>query len=104
MSSGFIEKTDLHYIAMDKLGPSIMDLLFEIPDRVLSLKTTIQIGVQMLERLEALHSAGYLHLDLKPHNIVLMSKNLSSDKSSTLCLIDFGISQTYLKKNGSHKY
>jgi serine/threonine protein kinase len=50
-----------------------------------------------------LHNAGYIHLDLKPRNIVLMTDVLNSENSSTLSLIDFGISQTYRMQNGQHK-
>jgi serine/threonine protein kinase len=98
MSSGFIENTDLHYIAVEKLGPSLRDLLLKRPGEVFTLKTTIQIGIQVLERLESLHSAGYVHKNLKPKNIMLMSDYLWSDKSSTLCLNSFGRTQTYLNE------
>ncbi len=96
VSSGFIENIDLHYIALEKLGPSIMNILIKRPGgRVFTLKTAIQNGFQVIERLKLLHSAGYVLKDLKPKKIVLMSDDLWSKKSSTLCLTSFGMSQTY---------
>ena len=51
---------------MGRLGPNLMDVITEPGRRVLSLKLVISIGIQLIERLETLHKAGYLHLDLKP--------------------------------------
>ena len=48
----------------------------------------------MIDRLKFLHSIGYLHLDLKPDNILLGS-DVSNKLSSTLYLVDFGITKTY---------
>ncbi len=36
-----------------------------------SLKTVIQIGVQLVDRLQQLHDKGFLHSDLKPENIMI---------------------------------
>ena len=43
-----------------------------------------------------------MHLDLKPDNILLGSRDLYEEESSTLILIDFGISKTYVNEVGSH--
>jgi len=88
---------------MEKLGPSLKDVLDRRASRILSLKTTMQIGIQIIERLELLHNAGCIHLDLKPRNIVLMTDDMTSENRSTLCLIDFGISQIYRYANSRHK-
>ena len=46
----------------------------------------------MIQRLETLHELGFLHMDLKPDNIVLGSQDMfSKEKSSTVYLIDFGM-------------
>ena len=39
--------------------------------RQISEKTTVQVGLQVLEKLEALHEVGYLYNDLKPDNILV---------------------------------
>ena len=55
----------------------------------------------MIDRLKILHSIGYLHLDLKPDNILLGS-DVSNKLSSTLYLVDFGITKTYLDSSLDH--
>lgn len=55
----------------------------------------------MIDRLKILHSIGYLHLDLKPDNILLGS-DVTNKLSSTLYLIDFGIAKTYLDSSLDH--
>lgn len=51
-----------------------------------------------MNRLEDLHKIGFLHLDIKPDNILLGN----SDHNGTLFLIDFGISKRYLDNEGQH--
>jgi len=65
-------------------------------------KSVVQIGLQLIDRLKCLHEIGFLHMDLKPDNICIGSKNFSSTESSQIFLIDFGISKTYLDSDGKH--
>jgi casein kinase 1, alpha len=53
----------------------------------------------MIDRIQALHGIGYLHMDIKPDNIVLGSENMKKLESSQVHLIDFGISKSYLDEN-----
>ena len=63
-----------------------------------SVKCAAQIGIELTKSIEALHDLGYLHLDIKPDNILV--ENLNSGK---LCLIDFGISEKYVDDQGNHR-
>lgn len=63
-----------------------------------SLKTTLMVGLQMLERIEFLHQNGYLHGDIKPSNF-LMGK--SAKVKHKVYMIDFELSKPYIIK-GQH--
>ena len=53
----------------------------------------------MIDRLEVLHSIGYMHRDIKPENFLM---GLKSD-NSTLYMIDFGLAKSYMnRKTGKH--
>lgn len=77
-------KTDdnLQYIVMNKYGPSLKMMLRRTKSKRFSIKTAIQIGMQLIDRLQALHMIGYLHMDLKPDNILLGSANRTRIDSS----------------------
>ena len=55
------------------------------------------IGIQVLNRIEALHNSGYLHRDIKPDNFLIGT----SDKKSRIYMIDLGLSKRYMK-DGKH--
>jgi casein kinase 1 len=87
-----------NYLMMELLGRSL-DKLFTDMKRHFSIKTVSMIGYQMIQRIEYVHSKGYIHRDIKPGNF-LIGKNL---KSKTLYIIDFGLSKKYIDKiTGKH--
>lgn len=86
------------FFLMSLLGSSLEKGLQECGG-VFSLKTVLMIGYQALERLESLHSIGFIHRDVKPENFMIGS-NGSSKK--IIHLIDFGLSCSYLKDNKKH--
>jgi len=75
----------------------VIDLLGCSLDRQLSargrfsLKTVLMLADQMLMRLEQLHSAGFVHRDIKPGNFVMGR----GQRSHIVHLIDFGLSCRY---------
>ena len=99
IASGFTPSGH-EFIAMESLGINLKMMQKQISK--FSLRTVIQIGIQLTQRLQTLHEIGYLHLDLKPDNICLGSTNLGAEESSILCLIDFGISKPYLNEYNLH--
>ena len=61
----------------------------------------LQIGIQLLHQLEAIHLAGFVHGDLKPANIVIGQACSSQDQTKRVRIIDFGICSMYVKPNGT---
>jgi serine/threonine protein kinase len=60
----------------------------------LDLKVVLQIGIQVIKRIQTLHGKYLLHRDVKPDNYML-------DSNKQLCLIDFGLCKRY-DHNGVH--
>ena len=83
-----------NYLVMELLGKSI-EKLFSNCKKKFSPKTIFQIGYQMIQRIEYIHSKGYIHRDIKPGNFVIGR----GDNSKKIYIIDFGISKRYIDKN-----
>lgn len=84
-----------HYLAMELMSTDIMRVLQAngpFPACLL-----VQIAIEAIKSLEKVHSAGLLHLDLKPDNLGVRSKH----GKITCFLLDFGLSERYIN-NGQH--
>jgi len=76
------EHDGLPYLVMEYLeGPSIFDLIEGQPERRLAVVDAIRTAVHIGAGLFHLHQNGFLHLDLKPANLLL--------RSSVPVLVDF---------------
>lgn len=81
------------------LGPNLQQL-FDFCENKFSLKTVLIIGMQMIQRLEFLHSNNFIHRDMKPENILIGQLRRKQD---IIHLIDFGLVKRYLcPKSGNH--
>lgn len=76
------------YMALEPLGPSLKALL-RSTGKPLNSQLWTQVWLQGLEALQTLHKAGYLHRDIKPHNILVGREN------SDIYLIDLGLARAY---------
>ena len=75
---------------MELLGHSL-EYLFQTHNKKFSLKTVCMLGIQILDRVEYLHSKKIIHRDIKPDNFCIgKGKN-----SHIVYLVDFGLSKKY---------
>ena len=72
------------YIAMERVdGHPLEDRIKE--GKTFSIEEVIQIGADLAQAVQSLHSQDAIHLDIKPENILI-------DQKGKLTLIDFGLS------------
>ena len=83
---------------MELLGKSLEDI-FQSQQKKFTLKTVCMIGIQMLDRLEFIHSKNIIHRDIKPDNFVLGLDN----KSHIIYILDFGLSKKFRSKFSVNK-
>ena len=94
----YIFSKNFNFMLFELLGPNI-DEIFNFCHKKFSLSTVLSLGLQMLERIEYIHSLHIIHRDIKPENF-LVGKN---DKISTVYLCDFGLAKRFRDKTtGNH--
>jgi serine/threonine protein kinase/Tfp pilus assembly protein PilF len=78
------ESEDLHFIAIELLeGETLKQRMARSR---LPIKEILRIGVEICEALDAAHSAGIIHRDVKPANIFLTRRG-------TVKVLDFGVAK-----------
>lgn len=88
------EYKEYKVMILDLLGPSIDKFLKICPSKKFNLETTLNLGGQMIERIQLFHENDFIHQDIKPNNFLLgkFEKNVSDN---FLYLVDFGLSKSY---------
>ena len=92
----FGKTKDFYILIQTLLGPSLSNLI----DKYLitfTIKDICLLSIQMIERLEYIHSKSYIHRDIKPQNFLLGIKD-----PEIVYIIDFGLAKKFRSKKGKH--
>lgn len=87
------------FLVINRFGRTLQDIM----DRrcsLLSLKSVVQIGIQLTTLLERFHSLGLVYNDLKPDNICVgnFDSNKRVSNQHAIFLIDYGLASRYRVK------
>lgn len=91
---GFGHAAGYTWLAMERVGLTLEDMVDDIGGT--SIRRVLGFGVQILRRLQMLHSRSFIHRDVKPSNIALGIDN------ALVYLIDFGLATRYMTPDNIH--
>ena len=58
------------FMIMEKLGVSVCDI-FDMNENYLAQVDVMKLGISLIKNIKELHKLGYVHLDIKPDNMLL---------------------------------
>ena len=79
---------NFYIMVQELLGYNLAQIKYII--KKFTIKDIAMMGIQIIDRIEYVHSKNFIHRDIKPENFVVGYQN-----NSTIYIIDFGISRKY---------
>ncbi|RFU74445.1 casein kinase i isoform delta [Trichoderma arundinaceum] len=87
---------DFEFMVCELLGASLQSLFYHC-ERKFSLKTTLMLADQLIQRLEVFHSRNLLHRDVKPDNFAM---GFGKENGKTVYILDFGLVGDFVHDEG----
>ncbi|CAI2375396.1 unnamed protein product [Moneuplotes crassus] len=86
----YLNYKDFKVLSMPLYGFSLAHLKHYLGGKF-SLWTTCMVGLKLIDRLKDVHNRGFIHRDIKPHNVVI-----GREDPTEIFLIDFGLAKRFV--------
>uniref|UniRef100_A0AAF5PX10 Protein kinase domain-containing protein n=1 Tax=Wuchereria bancrofti TaxID=6293 RepID=A0AAF5PX10_WUCBA len=87
---------DVPYLVMDLVGRNLADIRGQYPSKQFQPITAYRISVQVISALRDMHTAGFLHRNIKPSNICIGR----GAQKRVIYLLDHGMARMFTEMDG----